>query len=170
MSMSRGSRAVRWFLRRPSRIGVAAAVLAVVAVAVFGQAFVSCSSSARSTQEVRAQQSTCQGAIAGWAGDFFGPDRRRDWPERVARWVDPQIRQGVTAIPADSVPVGRVDVEAVADGAPLCDAWLNISPVDGSGPSRIRVTAQKGMTSGVWLVSSWEPADNPESEPDGSGS
>ena len=165
---SRSRSVAAWFLRRPSRVGVAAAVVAVLVVVLFGRAVWMSAQGAREATWMQGQRSSCEGAVRGFAVDFFGPDRS-DWPGSVARWVEPQLRAGVSAIDPDQVPVGTPVIEATAGQVPRCDVWLRVTPDGGQGVTpRVRVTAVQQLR-GDWLVQSWEPVDNPVTAPDGDG-
>lgn len=163
---ARGGRSVQalaWVMHTPRRaaavaIAITVAVL-VVTVTVLGLATRGDGQAARPGAPA-VDRSSCRAVTSGFATDFFTGPAAAGWHDRVARWVDPTLRDPVANIDPDGVPAGTVTFEDIDEQSGACDAFVTVAP----GGLRVRIEASTTPAAsagadpdddGQWYVIGW---------------
>lgn len=147
-------RTLAWAMHTPRRaalvaVGMTVTVL-IVTIAVLALATRGGGQAAR-PGAAAVDRSSCSAVTTGFATDFFTDPSASGWTEKVARWVDPPLRDPVTSIDPADVPGGAVTPQRVDEQSGACDAFFTVAP----GNLQVRVEASTTAADGQWYVTGW---------------
>ncbi len=139
-------RVVEWVAWSRRRAAAAAAVVVLV-VAMIGAAVVA--TAAGKVAGVVAA-GACRDTAAGFTRALFDEPRDGAWPGRVARWVTPAARAGLTGLDPAVIPPGPARVTGVVEDDGRCEATVTV-PGGALTVIAVRPDGQR------WLVDAWGP-------------